>query len=142
MAVTYDPPRYALHPLNAIFLAATIPLFLGALLADIAYWKTYDIQWTNFASWLLAGGLVFCALAVVAAAVALFRAPRRGGRVLVYFLLVLAAWVVGQLSAIQQARDAWAAMPAGLVLTLVAVALACAAKWIAFAGLLRTGGTP
>lgn len=148
MAVTHAPLRSALHPLNALFLAATLPLFLGALLADIAYWKTYEIQWTNFASWLLAGGLVFGALAVVAALVALFRAPHRGGRVLVYALLVLGAWVVGLVSAFHHARDAWAVMPAGLVLTLIAVALACAAKWIAYAGWQpypgwqRTGGTP
>lgn len=135
MADTLARPRYALHPLNAIFLAATIPLFLGALLADIAYWKTYDIQWTNFASWLLAGGLVFGALAVVAALFALFGRTRRSAGVVVYFVLVLAAWIIGLVSAFHHARDAWATMPGGLVLTLVAVALACAAKWIAVGGM-------
>ena len=142
MAVPMDRARtHALHPINAIFLAATIPLFLGALLSDIAYYRTYEIQWNNFASWLLAGGLVVCTLAVIGALFALFgRGPRRGS-VTLYFVLVLAAWIVGLLSAFHHARDAWATMPGGLWLTLVAVALACAAKWIAFSG-LRTGGTP
>lgn len=142
MAVTYDlPRRRALHPINAILLAATIPLFLGALLSDLAYRKSFEIQWTNFASWLIAGGLVFGALAVIAAAVALFRAERRGGLVLVYFLLVLATWIVGFVNAVVHGKDAWATMPDGLILSLVAVVLACIAKWIAFSG-LRTGVTP
>ena len=142
MAVTYDlPRRRALHPINAILLAATIPLFLGALLSDLAYRKSFEIQWTNFASWLIAGGLVFGALAVIAAAVALFRAERRGGLVLVYFLLVLATWIVGFVNAVVHGKDAWATMPDGLILSLVAVVLACVAKWIAFSG-LRTGVTP
>ena len=142
MAVTYDlPRRRALHPINAILLAATIPLFLGALLSDLAYRKSFEIQWTNFASWLIAGGLVVCALAVIAAAVALFRAERRGGLVLVYFLLVLATWIVGFVNAVVHGKDAWATMPDGLILSLVAVVLACIAKWIAFSG-LRTGVTP
>ena len=142
MAVTYDlPRRRALHPINAILLAATIPLFLGALLSDLAYRKSFEIQWTNFASWLIAGGLVFGALAVIAAAVALFRAERRGGLVLVYFLLVLATWIVGFVNAVEHGKDAWATMPDGLILSLVAVVLACIAKWIAFSG-LRTGVTP
>ena len=142
MAVTYDlPRRRALHPINAILLAATIPLFLGALLSDLAYRKSFEIQWTNFASWLIAGGLVFGALAVIAAAVALFRAERRGGLVLVYFLLVLATWIVGFVNAVVHGKDAWATMPDGLILSLVAVVLACIAKWIAFSG-LRTGVSP
>ena len=142
MAVTYDlPRRRALHPINAILLAATIPLFLGALLSDLAYRKSFEIQWTNFASWLIAGGLVFGALAVIAAAVALFRAERRGGLVLVYFLLVLATWIVGFVNAVVHGKDAWATMPDGLILSLVVVVLACIAKWIAFSG-LRTGVSP
>lgn len=147
MAVPYDRAGPgAMHPIHAILLAASIPLFAGALLADIAYWKTQEIQWANFASWLLAGGLVICAVAVVAALVALVRDDRRGGRQLLYFLLVLATWILGFIDALVHAKDAWAVMPAGLVLSLVVAALACSAKWIAFAGLpwsrVRTGVAP
>ena len=136
MAVPYERARlHAMHPIHAILLAGSVPLFAGALLADIAYWKTQEIQWSNFASWLLAGGLVFCGIALVAALVALVRADRRGGRQLLYFLLVLATWVLGFIDALVHAKDAWAVMPAGLVLSLIVAALACSAKWIAFAGL-------
>ena len=134
-------PVRAMHPIHAILLAATIPLFAGALLADIAYANSYEIQWTTFASWLIAGGLVFCGIALVAAAVGLFRADRRSGRRILYFLLVLAAWVSGFINALVHAKDAWAVMPEGLVLSVIVAALACIAKWIAFLG-LRTGGAP
>ena len=128
-----------LHPVNAVLMAAAIPLFAGAVLCDIAYMKTYLVEWTTFASWLLAGGLLVSAFALVAAVVALFRADARRGRVLVYALLVIAAWVLGFIDALVHAKDAWAAMPAGLWLSIVVMALACIATWIAFSG-LRAGG--
>src|SRR3546814_2173755 len=40
----------ALRPMHAILLAGTVPLFLGAMLSDIAYASSYQVQWTNFAS--------------------------------------------------------------------------------------------
>lgn len=146
MAAIVDHARpSAIHPLNAILLAAAIPLFLGALLSDIAYAKTYEIQWTNFASWLLAGGLFISAIALVCAIVELVRGDRSEGRRVVYFVLLLATWVLGFIDALVHARDAWATMPTGLILSLIVTALACTAKWIAFASLCpghRAGGTP
>ena len=74
----------SIHPLHAALLAGTVPLFLGALLSDIAYARTYEIQWANFASWLIVGGLVsgeaippvspHAASSVASAAVAMSRA--------------------------------------------------------------------
>ena len=48
-------PR-TLHPLHALLLAGTVPLFLGVLLSDVAYATSDQMQWKNFASWLNAGG--------------------------------------------------------------------------------------
>lgn len=140
MAAIVDraPPR-ALHPVHAILLAAPIPLFLGALLSDIAYASSYQVQWTNFASWLIAGGLVFAGFALLWSFIELLRADRRGQRPLLAFLLLLATWVVGFIDALIHAKDAWAAMPAGLILSAILTVLAVAAVWIGFAG-LRAGG--
>jgi uncharacterized membrane protein len=123
----YRNPPGALH---AILLAGTVPLFLGALLSDIAYYQTYHIQWADFASWLIIGGLLFCGLALVFALVNLFSARTRAGHSLVYFLLLLAAWVLGLVNAFQHAKDAWAVMPAGLLLSLLVTVLVCFAAWI------------
>ncbi|MFL1492493.1 DUF2231 domain-containing protein [Pseudomonas antarctica] len=116
-------------PLHATLLAGTVPLFLGALLSDIAYTQTYQIQWANFASWLIAGALVFGGFAFVFALVNLARAERKAGQPVVYVLLLLATWGLGLVNAFQHAKDAYAAMPAGLVLSVIVTVLALAATW-------------
>ncbi|HDS1743716.1 DUF2231 domain-containing protein [Pseudomonas putida] len=126
-------------PLHAILLAGTVPLFLGALLSDIAYFKSYQIQWSNFASWLIAGGLLFCGLTLLFALANLVRAERKGGRPTLYFLLLLVTWVLGLINAFEHAKDAWAVMPAGLVLSLIVTVLACVAAWLGMSN-LRSGG--
>lgn len=137
-ATTHRHHRNALHPLHAVLLAGTIPLFLGALLSDYAYSSTYNIQWTIFASWLIAGGLVFAGLALLWAIIGLFRADHRRGRYLAYFVLLLVAWGAGFFNALVHARDAWGAMPTGLILSIVVTVLVCAATWIGFS--LKAGG--
>lgn len=140
MTVTAHPSyRCKPGPLHAILLAGTVPLFLGALLSDIAYFKTYQIQWSNFASWLIAGGLVFCGLALLFALVNLIRADRKAGRPVVYFLLLLVTWVLGLVNAFEHAKDAWAVMPSGLVLSVIVTLLTCVAAWIGLTN-LRSGG--
>nr|WP_217433273.1 MULTISPECIES: DUF2231 domain-containing protein [Pseudomonas] len=125
--------------MHAILLAGTVPLFLGALLSDIAYFKSYQIQWSNFASWLIAGGLLFCGLTLLFALANLVRAERKGGRPTLYFLLLLVTWVLGLINAFEHAKDAWAVMPAGLVLSLIVTVLACVAAWLGMSN-LRSGG--
>ena len=80
-----------IHPLHAVLLAGTVPLFLGTVLSDCAYSKSYEVQWLNFSSWLIIGGLTFCGLALLWALVDLLRGAQRTGRALGYFLLLLAA---------------------------------------------------
>ncbi|AHF67694.1 MULTISPECIES: DUF2231 domain-containing protein [Pseudomonas] len=140
MTVTANPVyRSTPSPLHAILLAGTVPLFLGALLSDIAYFKTFQIQWSNFASWLIAGGLVFCGLALLFALVNLIRAEHKAGRPVVYFLLLLGTWVLGLINAFEHAKDAWAVMPSGLVLSVIVTLLSVVAAWIGLSN-LRSGG--
>lgn len=128
----------AIHPFHAAMLAGTVPLFLGALLSDYAYSMSYQIQWSNFASWLIVGALLFGVVALVCAVIDLVRADRRGARFIVYTLVLLATCVLGFVNALIHARDGWAIMPTALVLSVVVAALACAATWIGFSG-LRSG---
>ncbi|AWM61894.1 MAG: hypothetical protein DBW88_06955 [Pseudomonas sp.] len=131
--------RHVPNPLHGTLLAGTVPLFLGAMLSDIAYFKTYEVQWSNFAAWLIAGGLVFCGLALLFAVVNLIRARHRKGRPLAYFIVLLATWLLGFINALEHAKDAWATMPLGLVLSVIVTVLACAATWIGLSN-LRDGG--
>lgn len=126
-----------IHPVHAIVLAGTMPLFLGAFLADLAYSSTYEVQWTNFASWLIAGGLVFAGLALLGAVIdALRGAGSHNSPVWVGAGLLAAVFVLGFVNALVHAKDAWAAMPAGLILSLIVLALSLAAIW---AGFVRSG---
>lgn len=121
------------HPVHAVLLAGILPLFLGGLLSDIAYASSYHIQWNNFASWLIAGGLVFAGFALLCAIIDLVRPSRRGRRAGLHALLLLVTWVLGFINALTHARDAWASMPLGLILSVVVFLLACAAIWTGFA---------
>ncbi|MGD8175835.1 DUF2231 domain-containing protein [Marinimicrobium sp. ARAG 43.8] len=122
-----------LHPLHAVLLAGTLPLFLGGLLSDFAYSSSYHIQWSNFASWLIAGGLVFGGFALLWAIVDLVRASRRVGCSLLYVFLLFVMWILGFINSLIHAKDAWASMPMGLILSVIVFVLACAATWIGFA---------
>ncbi len=129
-----------LHPLHAILLAFPFPLFLGALLSDLAYWSSFHIQWANFSSWLIAGGLLVGAFAVLWALINLFRrGPARKGRLVVYFVVLLAMWGLGFVNALVHAKDAWATMPEGLYLSAVTTLLALVAAWIGYSGFHRAG---
>ncbi len=143
MTVTTHPVyRSTPGPLHGILLAGTVPLFLGGLLSDIAYYQSYQIQWSNFAAWLIAGGLLSCGLALVFALVNLIRAPQKSGRPVMYFVLLLITWVLGLINAFEHAKDAWAVMPSGLVLSVIVTALAIVAAWMGLSNLSnqRTGG--
>jgi uncharacterized membrane protein len=125
----------ALHPLNAILLSFPFPLFLSALLTDLAYRASFQVQWINFSSWLIAGGLLVGAFVLLWAVLELFRSrtTHRGGA-LVYFVVLLATWVLGFVNALVHGMDAWASMPAGLYLSALAALLAFAAAWIGYSG--------
>lgn len=122
----------AIHPLHAILLAGTVPLFLGAALSDAAYASTYEIQWRNFASWLIVGGLVFAAGALVFAIADLCRPGRRTRAGTAYAAVLLVAWGVGLFNAFMHARDAWAGMPGSLVMSIIVALLVCVATWMGF----------
>ena len=126
--------RYSvtLYPLHAVFLAGTVPLFLGAALSDAAYAKSFQIQWSNFASWLIAGALVMAGIALVFALVDLFRPYQRARGSVPYFVVLLATWILGFINALWHARDAFAVMPLGLILSIVVTVLACLATWLGF----------
>ena len=52
----------------------------------------------------------------------------------IYFLVLLVMWVLGFINALVHAKDAWATMPDGLYLSVVAALLALVAAWIGYSG--------
>lgn len=112
------------HPVHIVLLVSTLPLFLGAFLSDWAYEVTYQVQWINFASWLIAGALVFLGAALLWTVIEAFRAdvPRGGGK-WVFVGLVSATFFVGFINALVHAKDAGATMPTGLILSIIVLIL-------------------
>ena len=120
----------AIHPVHATLLASAVSLFLGGLLSDLAYASNFQIQWSNFAAWLLAGAMVFIGFALLWAVIDLLRArPRQRSRFL-YVLALAIVFVVGLIDSFIHARDAWAVMPAGLILSVIVTLLAVGATWL------------
>jgi uncharacterized membrane protein len=125
----------ALHPLHAIFLAFPLPLFLGALLSDLAYAANFHVQWINFAAWLNAGGLLIGAFALLWALIEFVRSHSAAkGRHAAYFVTLLAMWVLGLLNALVHGKDAFATMPEAIYLSVIATLLALVAAWIGYSG--------
>jgi uncharacterized membrane protein len=112
-----------------VLLTCSFPLFLGGLFADIGYASTYQIQWINFAAWLIAGAMVFTGLALAWALLEAFRDSFRAKRSLIAFLLLAAIFILGLLNSFMHARDAWATMPSGLILSVIVTVLTAAALW-------------
>ena len=95
----------------------------------------YEIQWANFASWLLIGAMVMTTLALLCGIVGLVRRSRN----LAYIVILAVTWGVGFINCLHHARDAWAVMPAGLVLSVILTVLALIATWVGLSS-LRVGG--
>jgi uncharacterized membrane protein len=124
--------------MHAILVFSALPLFLGALLSDWAYASSYQVQWTNFASWLIAGGLVFAGVALLWAGLDRLRTRAvRDRRNALYLVALLATFVLGFVNALVHAKDAWAAMPAGLWLSLLVLLLVVVAGGLGATGLRR-----
>lgn len=129
----------AIHPLHAMLLAFIVPMYLGALLNDLAYASSYNVQWINFAAWMLVGGLIGGGFALAWAIIDIARdRANRVQRHWFYAGALLITFILGFINSLVHAKDAWATMPAGLWLSVVTTLIALAASWIGFSG-LRVG---
>lgn len=123
------------HPLHALLLGFPIALFCSALVSDIAYLRSAEVQWTNFSSWLIVGALVFGGLVLAWALISLllgWRGPERRPRLL-YAGLLAAMWGLGLINAFKHSQDGWSSVGAfGLILSILCSLLALAAGVVAF----------
>ena len=131
-AASHQHRPYGPHPIATTILTGSVPLFLGALLCDWAYWRTEQVQWINFAAWLNAGAMVVAAVALVVAIISTLVFGSQHLRKWLSIGLLIATLVFGLLAALAHARDGWATMPDALVLSAIAFVLALAATWAGF----------
>ncbi len=113
-------------PIHAMLVPFPIACFTGALLTDIVYAKSFNIQWVNFSSWLLAFGMVMGSLAALFGLIDLFAAPRalRPASAIWHMAGNIVLLAVALLNNVVHARDGWTSVvPLGLILSAVTVAL-------------------
>ncbi len=129
-----SPGTRPVHPVHALLLAFPVALFTSALVSDIAYLNTAEMQWSNFAAWLITGALLFASPVLLWAAILLWRRRDRGqSRRLVYFLLLLVMWTAGLVNAFRHSLDAWSSVGApGVGLSVICTLAALGAGWLAF----------
>lgn len=126
--------------LHGIALSFPVALFTAALAADLAYLASAEIQWSNFASWSIAGALAFGGLVLLWALVDWLRLLRRpgGARRFAYVAVLAAMFAAGLVNAFHHARDAWSSVGAtGLALSAASTLLALVAASMVFSRTLR-----
>jgi uncharacterized membrane protein len=134
--------RIAGHPIHPMLVPVPIVCFVGALIADIAYWQTADMQWANFSAWLLVAGLVVSIFVVIAGVTDFIGERRIRG--------LPAAWIHGVgnaialvlaiVNALLHTRDAYTSVvPWGLILSAVTVAILVVTGWNGWEMVYRHG---
>ncbi len=136
MQSTYVDPRMQAMgvPIFAMFAPFPISCFTSALLTDIAYYKTADIQWANFSAWMLAFGSFFLGLLILINLIDIVRASTpRPARLWLRLALYVLVFVVVMFNNFVHARDGWTSVvPQGLVLSATAVILMIIASFVGY----------
>ncbi|MEG3165983.1 DUF2231 domain-containing protein [Sphingomonas sp. PB2P19] len=129
---TVPPRKHGAHPIHGILSAFPLALFTAALVSDIAYVNSAEIQWANFSIWLIAGGLLMGVLAAVAGIVdaVAHRGQGRVRRPWPHSIGTLAMMVLALVNAFVHSRDGWTSVvPAGIILSAIVAILALATSW-------------
>jgi uncharacterized membrane protein len=124
--MTVDPPSSRFSVTSAIFnLLDPIPFgfFVAVLMFDIAYDHTFNVMWMKCAAWLVALGLVFAIVPqlINLARVWFIKNPIRSSGQTINFWLNVLGIGAALINAFVHSRDAYAVMPAALVLSIVTV---------------------
>lgn len=124
MQTTSGPSRVAIA-LYELLNPLPLGFFTAAWIFDILYLKSFQIMWTDAASWLIAIGLV---LAIVPRLINLVQIwftqrPLATAAVKIHFWLWLLAIVLAIFNAFVHSRDAYAVVPLGVILSTAVVAL-------------------
>jgi len=130
------------HPIHPMLVPFPIVCFVGALVTDIAYWRSAQMMWTDFSAWLLLIGLVMGGFAAIAGLTdflgnRLIRAQQPAWPHMVGNLVM---WLLALLNAFVHTRDAWTSVvPVGLILSLLTVLILPVTGWLGWALVYRHG---
>lgn len=121
------------HPLHPLLVPFPIVCFVGALITDLAYWRTAFIMWSNFSAWLITAGLVMGGLAALLGLIdyAANRAVRRLRAAPWHMGINIVVMLLELINILVHSRDGWTSVvPEGLALSTISVALLLVSGWL------------
>jgi uncharacterized membrane protein len=121
------------HPIHPMLVPFPITCFIGALITDIAYTQSANVQWANFSIWLITAGLLTGGFAALAGLIDFFgdRRVRAARPALPHMLINILVWVIELFNAFVHSRDGWTSIvPTGIILSAVAVLLLAISGWL------------
>ena len=130
------------HPIHVMLVPIPITCFIGALVTDIAYACTANMQWANMSAWLLAAGLVIAFFAVIAGAIDFFssRAIRNLGAAWIHVVGNVVVLIIEIFNIFIHSRDAYTSVvPTGLILSVIAVLILAVTGWNGWTMVYRHG---
>lgn len=113
-------------PVHAMLVPFPIVCFTGAMLTDIAYVNSPQVQWANFSQWLLAFGLGFAGLAAICGLVDWFgnRTAARPGSGWLHMVGNVVVLALALINNFVHSRDGWTGVvPTGITLSVLTVAI-------------------
>ena len=124
---TQAPSRNSTLAIALYSLLNPVPLgfFVAAWIFDIIYVYSTEVLWTRAASWLIAFGLLIAIIPRLINLVQVWKghAWPQGSPVKIHFWAWLVAIVLAILNAFIHSRDAYAVVPAGVILSTLVVLL-------------------
>ena len=134
--------KIAGHPLHPILVPIPITCFVGTLVTDIVYARTFDMQWANMSAWLLTIGLIVSVLVVIVGLID-FLCERRIRALRAAWIHALGnalALVLSIFNAFIHSRDAYTSVvPQGLILSSVVVLILIVTGWNGWEMVYRHG---
>ena len=128
------------HPIHPMLVTIPIACFVGALLTDLAYWRTAEMMWANFSAWLLAVGVIVGILAAIAGFIDFLwgRRIREQPIAWVHMAGNLLAITLAFFNMLVHTRDAWTSVvPTGLILSALVVVILIFTGWLGWALVYR-----
>ncbi|WP_086871426.1 DUF2231 domain-containing protein [Kosakonia pseudosacchari] len=122
---TLSGPSRATLALYELFNPLPTGFFVAAWIFDILYIKTFQIMWTDAASWLIAIGLLIAIIPRLISLVQVWVTQRHSVTKAekLHFWLWLVAIVLAIFNAFVHSRDAYAVVPSGVFLSTAVVIL-------------------
>ena len=134
--------RVAMRPIHPMLVPFPIACFTGALFTDVAYWKTAEMMWADFSTWLLFAGLVMGVLAALAGLIDFLsnRLIRGLSSAWIHMAGNAVVLVLALFNSFIHSRDAWTSVvPTGLMLSAITVLVMLFTGWLGWTMVYRHG---